>query len=237
MWCLCNNSQWMTINTTKQVFYLSGCEAAKTAPLRRADPPRQAVPCILMKIAPRRGLLGKVLYSILRDVGPSFDVAVLFYNPIFDWSYAVNARCLLNLLDMLTQDKPKLTPSAYDCDLPYTDNNFHKDLQEYRITALMQDLWSSIRVVQSWANYQYMCTSATAVLIDLSNTLEAKMFICVWVIILCYQAVKTRPKYIMWKTHCWSNCTANNTYDMFKQHKTNTEGVQGRLNPHNSKSA
>ena len=39
----------------------SCCEAAKTAPLPRADPPRQAVPYISMESASRRGLLGKVL--------------------------------------------------------------------------------------------------------------------------------------------------------------------------------
>ena len=52
-WCLCNNSQWMTINTTKQVFYLSCCEAPKSAPLPRADPPRQAMHVFQWK--PRRG--------------------------------------------------------------------------------------------------------------------------------------------------------------------------------------
>ena len=61
VWCLCNNGQWMTINTTKQVFYLSCCEAVKSAPLPRADPQRQAVPCISMESGPRRGLLRKVL--------------------------------------------------------------------------------------------------------------------------------------------------------------------------------
>ena len=40
--------------------------------------------------------------SILRDVGPSFDIAFIFYDTIFESIYAVNARCLLNLLDMLT---------------------------------------------------------------------------------------------------------------------------------------
>ena len=62
MWCLCNNSQWMTINIKTQVFCLSCCEAAKSTPLPRADPQRQAVPCNSMKSAPRRGLLRKVLY-------------------------------------------------------------------------------------------------------------------------------------------------------------------------------
>ena len=62
MWCLCNNSQWMTINIKTQVFCLSWCEAAKSDPPPRADPQRQAVPCIAKESAPRRGLLRKVLY-------------------------------------------------------------------------------------------------------------------------------------------------------------------------------
>ena len=61
MWCLCNNSQWMTISTTKQVFYLSCCEAVNSASLPRADPQRHAVPCISMESAPPRILLRKVL--------------------------------------------------------------------------------------------------------------------------------------------------------------------------------
>ena len=84
MWCLCNNSQWMTINTTKQVFYLSCCEAVKTAPLPRADPPRQAVPCISMETAPRRGLLGKVLYSDSAGVTYRTDKRRLWNDEIID---------------------------------------------------------------------------------------------------------------------------------------------------------
>ena len=108
----------------------------------------------------------------------------------------------------ITRKAKAYTVCIRHCDLPYVSEKeqqailsevydsytWPKILNEHRITALMQDLWSSVRVVQCWANYHYMCTSATAVLIDLPNTQEAKTFMCVWVIMLCYQAVKNSPK-------------------------------------------
>ena len=40
--------------------------------------------------------------SILRYVGPSFDIDFIFYNTILELKYAVTARCLPNLLDTKT---------------------------------------------------------------------------------------------------------------------------------------